>query len=72
MQGDFFYRRFGERVVYLRKMKGMSQEELSSHAQMDRTYLARIERGRVNPTLRILHKITRAMKLPLSVLFWGV
>lgn len=72
MQGDFFYQRFGTRIRRLRKTRGMSQEELSSCAQIDRTYLARIEKGKVNPTLRILHKLTRAMKMPLSVLFWGV
>lgn len=72
MQGDFFYQRLGTRIMRLRKLKGMSQEDLSGHAQMDRTYLARIEKGRVNPSLRILHKLTRAMRLPLSVLFWGV
>jgi len=72
MQGDFFYQRLGLRVKTIRKMKDMSQEDLSAHAQIDRTYLARIERGRANPSLRILHKLARAMKMPLSVVFWGV
>ncbi len=72
MKGDFFYRRLGWQIVCMRKRKGMSQEQLSDAANMDRTYLARIEKGKVNPSLRILHKIVRALRITLSFLFRGV
>ncbi|OGK62024.1 hypothetical protein A2334_04095 [Candidatus Roizmanbacteria bacterium RIFOXYB2_FULL_38_10] len=72
MQGDFFYQRLGLRIVLIRKTKGMSQEDLSGGAHMDRTYLARIEQGRVNPSLRVLHKIARTLKVTLSFLLNGV
>lgn len=72
MRGDFFYQRVGLRILTIRKIKGMSQETLSDWAHIDRTYLARIEQGKVNPSLRVLHKIARALRVTLSFLFDGV
>lgn len=72
MQGDFFYRRLGRRIVNIRKANKISQEDLSHGAHMDRTYLARIEQGKVNPSLRVLHKIARVLRVTLSYLFKGV
>lgn len=72
MQGDYFYQRLGIRIISIRKANKVSQECLSHGAHMDRTYLARIEQGRVNPSLRVLHKIAKALRVPLSFLFDGV
>lgn len=72
MQGDFFYHRLGLRIVVIRKAHNISQETLSHDAHMDRTYLARIEKGKVNPSLRVLHKIARVLRMNLSQLFLGV
>jgi len=72
MQGDFFYQRLGIRITNIRKANRVSQEDLSHHAHMDRTYLARIEQGKVNPSLRVLHKIAKALRITLSYLFDGV
>ena len=72
MRGDFFYNRLGLRIVTIRKARRKSQEEISFGAHMDRTYLARIEKGKVNPSLRVLHKIARVLRVSLSHLFRGV
>lgn len=72
MQGDFFYQRLGSRITSIRKTQGISQETLSDLAHMDRTYLARIEQGKVNPSLRVLHKLARALRVSMSYLFDGV
>lgn len=72
MRGDFFYQRLGLRIMRIRKLKGLSQEDLSDCAHMDRTYLARIEQGKVNPSIRVLHKIARVMRISLSFLLHGV
>lgn len=72
MRGDFFYKRLGDCVFISRKRRFMSQEELSQRASLDRTYLSRIEQGKVNPSIRILHKIARVLKITISVLLKGL
>jgi transcriptional regulator with XRE-family HTH domain len=68
MKGNFFYKRLGERVISERKKRNMSQEELALDSHMDRTYLARIEEGKANPTIKVLNKLARQFKIPLSEL----
>ena len=72
MHGDFFYRRLGLKIITIRKVQKLSQEDLSDLAHVDRTYLARIEQGKVNPSVRVLHKIARAFKITVSFLLYGV
>jgi len=72
MKGNFFYKRLGERVSYERKKRGFSQDVLSGIAELDRTYLARIEEGKANPSMRILHKIARKLKVKINYLLTGV
>jgi transcriptional regulator with XRE-family HTH domain len=45
---------------------GLSQEELAEKADIDRTYVSIIERGRVNITLAVALKIARSLNLSLS------
>ncbi|MCL4374682.1 helix-turn-helix domain-containing protein [Patescibacteria group bacterium] len=39
---------------------------------IDRTYLSQIELGQANPTVKVLHKITRQLHINLQMLFSGV
>lgn len=71
-QGNFFYKRLGERIIFERKNKKLSQEKLAFVSDIDRTYLARIEEGKANPTVKILNKISRNLGLRLAKLFRGV
>jgi transcriptional regulator with XRE-family HTH domain len=41
----------------------MSQESLAVDAELETVYLSRIERGAANPTLRVLERIARALKV---------
>jgi len=41
-------------------------------ANIDRTYLARIEEGKANPSVKVLNKVSRIFKIKLSVLLEGV
>lgn len=61
--------RFGLRLRALREEAGFSQEELAERAQVHRTYLSGIERGRRNPSLINLLRIAKALNLSISVLF---
>ncbi|NMB84173.1 helix-turn-helix transcriptional regulator [Candidatus Roizmanbacteria bacterium] len=72
MKGDFFYLRLGEKVIDIRKRKQITQEQLAFSSDLDRTYIARIERGRANPSIKTLHKICKALRVKLSKLFRGV
>ena len=72
MKGNFFYKRLGERIYAERKRKRLSQEELSLLSDIDRTYIVRIEGGKANPSMRILRKICRVLKVKVNKLITGV
>jgi transcriptional regulator with XRE-family HTH domain len=61
-------KRFGDTVRKLRLELGLSQEELAERADLHRTYIAGIERGGRNITLRSVEKIARALKVSISSL----
>jgi len=62
-------RSLGRRVRELRDAKGWSQERLAEEAYMDRSYLAGIERGLRNPSVRNLLKIASALGTTVRELF---
>jgi transcriptional regulator with XRE-family HTH domain len=53
----------GTRIRDLRDAKGWSRERLAEAAYLDRSYLAGIERGLRNPSVRSLLKIANALKV---------
>ena len=56
--------RFGKRVRELRLAAGLTQEKLAHDAAIDLTYLGGIERGRRNPTLLVIVRLSEALDLP--------
>ena len=72
MRGNFYYKRLGERISGERKCRNITQERLAFLADMDRTYLARIEEGKANPSIKVLYKISRNLRLRLCDLLKGV
>ena len=65
---DLKARAIGAVVRELREKSGRSQERLSGECGFDRTYISRVERGIINPTLSRLWKIADALETPLSQL----
>jgi transcriptional regulator with XRE-family HTH domain len=57
-------RRLGLNLKRLREEQGFSQESFADHCGLHRTYISGIERGVRNPTVIILDKIARALKVP--------
>ncbi|WP_075174714.1 helix-turn-helix domain-containing protein [Acinetobacter indicus] len=57
---------FGQLVRKHRKERNMSQEQLALLCNMDRSYLGRIERGEVNPTLEKIYEISDALNVSAS------
>ena len=62
-------RSLGEQVRHLRKLRGISQEELALRADVDRTYISQIERGIGNPSILVLLRIGTVLKVSLTELF---
>ena len=61
--------RLSRRVRTLRDERGWSQAQLAVRAELDRSYLAGIELGKRNPTLKALEKLASAFSMSLSELF---
>lgn len=72
MQGNFFYKKIGGQISYLRKKKNISQYELADKAQINRSYLAMVELGKANPTVKFLKKISRVLKIKMRDLLGDV
>ncbi|MCB1532711.1 MAG: helix-turn-helix transcriptional regulator [Alphaproteobacteria bacterium] len=53
----------GKNLARMRKKQGLSQEELAFRCDLHRTYISGIERGVRNPTIGILDKIAKALKI---------
>jgi DNA-binding XRE family transcriptional regulator len=58
----------GRALLELRARRGLSQEQLGADAGLHRNYVGAIERGEINPTFRVLLKLTVGLRLPLSEL----
>jgi transcriptional regulator with XRE-family HTH domain len=61
-------RRLGLNLKRLREEQGFSQESFADHCGLHRTYISGIERGVRNPTVVILDKVAKALKVPAGVL----
>ena len=59
----------GDRIKYLRKQMGLSQEKFALKAEIDRTYLAGIESGKRNATIQSIEKIVNALEISMKD-FW--
>ena len=57
-------RRLGLNLMKLREEQGFSQESFADHCGLHRTYISGIERGVRNPTVVILDKIAKGLKVP--------
>ena len=52
-----------KRLRQLRAARGLSQEALARKAHLSRGYLARIELGRHDPTLRVLRRLAKGLRV---------
>ena len=60
--------KFSKRLIQIRKERNLTQEDLALLCNVDRTYIGRLERLERNPSLEILYKIARGLKMTLSEL----
>ena len=64
--------KFGYKVKELRQARNLSQEKFALQIDMDRTYLASVERGKRNISLENISKIAVGLEISLEELFRGI
>ena len=57
---------FGKKVLERRQSLKISQETLANMADIDRTYLPDIEKGKRNVSLQVADKIAKALSISLK------
>jgi len=60
--------KFSGELKTLRKLKGLSQEQLAERSELDQSYIARIENGQDNVTLKTLRCLAKGLGLPAALL----
>jgi transcriptional regulator with XRE-family HTH domain len=63
---------FGIRIRYLRNQEKISIEELAYRSEINSKYLSDLERGSRNPTLKVINKLAKGLKIELTELFKGI
>lgn len=58
----------GEELKKAREAAGLTQEQLSFEADVDRTYISQLEHNKKSPTLEVLFKICEALGVRTSKL----
>ncbi len=59
----------GETIKNMREKANLTQEDLADKAHINVSYLAKIENGYVNTTVRYLIKLARGLKVQVKALF---
>jgi transcriptional regulator with XRE-family HTH domain len=61
--------KFGHKIKLIREQKGYSIEYLANIADIDRTYISDIEKGKRNVSLLIIEKLSKAFEVKIQELF---
>lgn len=59
----------GKRIQKIRKEIGFTQEELAEKVNVSRAYIGYIEQARNTPSLELLQKIAKALRIDIKELF---
>jgi transcriptional regulator with XRE-family HTH domain len=60
---DLTPKRLGMRLKKLRLAKRMSQDALARKAKMTREYVNKLEAGRYDPTIGVIQRLAKALKV---------
>lgn len=61
-------KRLGSNLKRLRMKRGWSQEQFAFEASVHRTYISDLERGARNPSILLLEKLAKPLKVSASEL----
>jgi transcriptional regulator with XRE-family HTH domain len=53
----------GKNIRFIRRLRNMSQDDLAYEAHSERAYISNIERGKANPTIDVLDRISKALSI---------
>jgi len=65
-KGNYYYKRLGNNIKKHRRKRCLSQEQLAFLSGVDRSYLAEVETGKANPSVRFLHKLSNTLKIKIN------
>ena len=60
--------KLGKNIRKYRKRLKLSQENLAFEAHIERSYVSAIEKGKRNPSIQVVAKIARALKVSVGEL----
>ncbi|OYD21044.1 helix-turn-helix domain-containing protein [Oceanimonas baumannii] len=58
----------GKTIKELRQLRGLSLNQVAEKADMDKSYLSKIENEKRDPSLSSLFRISKALNVPLNIL----
>jgi XRE family transcriptional regulator, regulator of sulfur utilization len=61
-----FTKLMSERLKEVRKMKGLTQQELADRSGLHLTYVGHLEQGTYHPTVYVMWKIAKALGVTLN------
>ncbi|MGH2648077.1 MAG: helix-turn-helix domain-containing protein [Ginsengibacter sp.] len=61
--------KIGKRITELRKEKNLSQQKFAYEADIERTFLTHIEKGRKNISVDTLQRILEGLEIPIRDFF---
>ena len=62
-------KQFGKKVRSIRLERGLSQGGVGKLLKVHRTYISGIERGVRNPSLKVIDRISKVLKVTMKELF---
>lgn len=63
------YNKIGINILYYRKSKGLTQEELAELSNYSRNHIQQIETGKTAPSVALLLDVAAALEIPVYKLF---
>lgn len=66
---DKVQKELGENIRKVREKLNFTQEEVAKKAGLRGNYFAKIERGEINPTLKTLNSIIKALNIKANDIF---
>ena len=72
MKYQYIFGKLGREILRIRKIKEISQDDLAVNCNVDRSYLAEIEEGKANPSLKVFCKISIRLNTKLCDLFVNI
>jgi DNA-binding XRE family transcriptional regulator len=57
----------GANIMWSRKHYDLTQEQLAKKAKLSRSYLAELERGRVNVSILVVRRLALILNMPLEI-----